>query len=297
VAAARSFSHHEDPPIDADRELLAIGAANFASACVGGMPAGGGTSQTAVAAGAGVRSQAAQWVNAGVVLIVLLLLSQVIALLPQAALAALVMVSATHMIEPESFRAIARVRNVEWIWALLTLAGVILLGTLDGILLAVAISLLTLMYIANHPPVYAVAWNRARDIFRRAGESADDEQWPGLLVLRTEGRITFANAARAGEKMQALVAEARPRVIVLECSAIPDIEYTALTMLTEAEQKLRERGISLWLAALNPEALKVIERSPLRAVLGRERMFFNLHQAIEAWEHGAAIHHGKDPSR
>jgi sulfate permease, SulP family len=296
VAAARSFSDHDDPPINADRELLAIGAANVAAALVGGLPAGGGTSQTAVAAGAGVRSQAAQWVNAGAVLIVLLLLSQVVGLLPQAALAALVIVSATHMIEPESFRAIARVRNVEWLWALLTLAGVILVGTLDGILIAVAISLLTLMYLANHPPVYAVAWNRARDIFRRVGESADDEVLPGLLVLRTEGRITFANAARAGEKMQALVAAARPRVIVLECSAIPDIEYTALTMLTEAEQKLREHGVSLWLAALNPEALKVIERSPLGAALGHERMFFNLHQAIAAWERGNAIEHaGSEP--
>jgi sulfate permease, SulP family len=91
--------------------------------------------------------------------------------------------------------------------------------------------------------------------------------------------------------MQALVSEARPRVIVLECSAIPDIEYTALTMLIEAEQKLRERGIFLWLAALNPEALRVIERSPLGAALGHERMFFTLRQALEAWELRSGLQH------
>jgi anti-anti-sigma regulatory factor len=91
--------------------------------------------------------------------------------------------------------------------------------------------------------------------------------------------------------MQSLVAQTQPRVIVLECSAIPDIEYTALTMLTEAQHKLRARGVTLWLAAVNPDLLKIIERSPLGAALGHERMFFNLHQALEAY-----LNNGDQPS-
>jgi sulfate permease, SulP family len=193
-------------------------------------------------------------------------------------------VSAVGMIKPEAFRAIARIRRAEFIWSLVTLAGVILIGTLEGILIAVAISILTLMYQANHPPVYAVAYNREKGIFRRAGENENDDTFPGLLMLRTEGRLTFANAANAAEKMRALVAQTQPRVIVLECSAIPDIEYTALVMLTEAEESLRARGVSLWLAALNPDLLRSIERSPLGMALGRERMFFNLYKALEVWQ-------------
>ena len=285
VAAARTFCQRDDGPINANRELLAVGAANVASALVGGLPAGGGASQTAVADKAGARSQMAQWINAAAVLVTLLFLSSVIGLLPQAALGALILVASVSMIKPEMFRAIARVRRGELIWALVTLAGVILIGTLEGILIAVAVSILTLFYQANHPPVYAVAWNREKGIFRRAGEHESDETFPGLLMLRTEGRLTFANAANAAEKMQALVAQAQPRVIVLECSAIPDIEYTALVMLTEAEQNQRARGVSLWLAAVNPDLQKVIERSPLGTALGRERIFFNLHKALEAWQH------------
>jgi SulP family sulfate permease len=284
VAAARTFCRRDDVPINANRELLAVGVANIASATMGGMPAGGGTSQTAVADAAGVRSQLAQWVNAAVVLVSVLFLSRVIGLLPQAALGALVIVFAVHMIEPETFRAIARVRRDELMWALVTLVGVVLIGTLEGILIAVAVSILTLFYQANHPPVYAVAYNREKDIFRRVGENESDETFPGLLMLRTEGRLTFANAANAGEKMKTLVAQAQPQVIVLECSAIPDIEYTALVMLAEAEQNLRARGVSLWLAAVNPDLLKIVERSPLGAALGRERMFFNLHKALENWQ-------------
>lgn len=283
VATARTFCHRDDSPVNTNRELLAIGAANVAAAFAGGMPAGGGASQTAVAEKAGTRSQLAQWINAGMVLVSLLVLSRVIGLLPQAALGALIVVVAVSMIKPAQFRAIARVRRDELAWAFVTLAGVVLLGTLEGILIAVAISLLTLIYQANHPPVYALAYNREKDIFRRTGEHAGDELVPGLLMLRTEGRLTFANAANAGEKMKALVAEYSPRVIVLECSAIPDIEYTALVMLTEAEQNLRERGVSLWLASLNPDLLKLIERSPLGSALGRDRMFFNLSKALEAY--------------
>jgi SulP family sulfate permease len=286
VAAARTFCARDDAPVNANRELTAIGAANLAVSFVGGMPAGGGTSQTAVANSAGARSQMAQWVNAAAVLLTLLFLSRAIGLLPQPALGALILVAALSMIKPATFRAIGAIRRIELSWALVTLAGVILIGTLEGILIAVVISVLTLMYQANHPAVYALAYNREKDIFRRAGEHDHDEAFPGLLMLRTEGRLTFANAANAQQKMQVLVAETQPQVVVLECSAIPDIEYTALVMLTEAEQNMRARGVSLWLAALNPDLLTLIERTPLGATLGRERMFFNLHKALAAWQGG-----------
>lgn len=284
VAAARTFCRQDDPPVNANRELVAVGTANIAAAFMGGMPAGGGTSQTAVADASGAKSQMAQWVNAAAVLVGLLFLSRVIGLLPQAALGALILLAAVSMIKPGHFRAIARVRRDELAWAFVTLAGVILFGTLNGILIAVAISVLTLMYQANHPPVYAVAYNPEKGIFRRVGEHDGDETFSGLLMLRTEGRLTFANAAHVGEKMKALVTQYNPKVIVLECSAIPDIEYTALIMLTEAEQRLRERGVTLWLAALNPDLLKMIDRSTLGKVLGHDRMFFTLSRALEAYQ-------------
>jgi sulfate permease, SulP family len=283
VAAARTFRHGDDPPVDANRELLAVGAANVAAAFAGGMPAGGGTSQTAVADEAGVRSQMAQWVNAAAVLLTLLLLSRVIALLPKAALGAVILVAAASMIKPASFRAIARVRPDELMWSLVTVAGVILVGTLDGILIAVAISVLTLGYQANHPPVYALAWSAKNGVFRRQGEHAADETFPGLLMLRTEGRLNFANSAIAHDRMRVLIEQSRPRVVVLECSGIPDIEYTALLNLIEDERALRAAGVELWLAAINPGLLAIIKRSPLAATLGEQRMFFDLAHALETW--------------
>lgn len=287
VATARTFCGRGDPPVSANRELLALGAANMASAFAGGMPVGGGASQTAVSEQSGVRSQMAQWINAVAVLLVIMVLAPVISLLPKAALAALILVTAASMIKLDAFIEIARVRRMELLWALATVAGVIFIGTLEGILFAVVISILTLFYQANHPPVYAVAYNRDKQIFRRVGENDRDQTFPGLLILRTEGRLTFANAAAARDKMQVLIEQTQPRVLVLECSAIPDIEYTALMMLTEADENLRKRGITLWLAAVNPDLLKTLQQTSLGAALGRARMFFNLHKVLEAWQQRA----------
>jgi MFS superfamily sulfate permease-like transporter len=149
----------------------------------------------------------------------------------------------------------------------------------------VVVSLLAITYDSNHPRVYALGRKPGTDVFRPLStEHADDETFPGLLILRTEGRVYFANAQRIGDKMWPMVREVKPKVVLIDCSAIPDIEYTALKMLADGEEKLREEGVSLWLAGLNPEALRVIQRSPLGEVLGCQRMFFNIQEAVKRYQ-------------
>ena len=284
IAAGRGFLRHGDPPPNADRELFALGAANLAGCFFRGLPAGGGTSQSAVNNKAGARTQMAELVTAAITLATLLFLAPLVSLLPQATLAAVIIVTTAVLLNPVDFRAILRVRRMEFWWAVIALGGVVLLGTLEGILVAVAISLLDLIHQANHPPVYALARKPGTDIFRpRSEEHPDDETFPGLLLVRTEGRMTFASAPRVGENLLPLIYQEEPKVVAFDCSAVPDFEYTALTMLTTFEEKLREAGIELWLVALNPEPLKVIQHAPLGEVLGTERMFFNLGQAVERY--------------
>ena len=285
IAAGRAFARHDDPRPAPNRELLALGAANLAGTFFHCFPAGGGTSQTAVNARTGARTQVSALVTVATVVATLLFLSPLISLLPQATLAAVVVVTSLPLLSPADFRSILRVRRTEFYWALAACAGVVLLGTLQGILVAIAISVLTLFYQANHPPVYAVGRKPGTEVFRPlTGEHPGDETILGLVIVRTEGRMTFASAPQVGERLWALIDEPNPRVVILECSAIPDFEYTALRALTAAEEKLRERGITLWLAALNPAALTVVERSPLGQALGRERMFFNLRETVKAFE-------------
>jgi high affinity sulfate transporter 1 len=282
VAAGRAFVGRGEPRPNPDQELRALGLANMAGAFFRAMPAGGGTSQTAVNRKAGARTQVAALVTVAAAAATLLFLTPVIGLIPQAALGAVIVATSVGLLSPVEFRKIRTIRRAEFRWALVALAGVVLLGSLQGILVAVVVSLLALTYESNHPRVYALGRKVGTDVFRPLStEHADDETFSGLLILRTEGRVYFANAQRIGDKMWPLMREAKPKVLLIDCTAIPDIEYTAIKMLTDAEEKLREEGVSLWLAGLNPEALRVIQRSPLGKVLGCERMFFNIQQAVE----------------
>ena len=285
IAAARAFGAPGEPRPVPNQELLAVGLANVAGGFIGAMPAGGGTSQTAVNRAAGARTQLAELVTAAAALATLLLLAPLIALMPQAALAAVVVVYSLGLIKPGEFLAIRRVRKIEFRWALIALVGVMILGTLKGILFAVIVSVLALAQQAYSPPVYALGRKRGTNVFRaRSKEHPDDESWPGLLILRTEGRAFFANAQQIGDKMWPLVEQERPSVVVIDCSALIDIEYTALKMMTEAEEKLRADGIELWLAALNPAVLEVVKNSRLGEVLGQQRMFFNVQTAVERYQ-------------
>jgi MFS superfamily sulfate permease-like transporter len=253
------------------------------------MPAGGGTSQTAVNRKAGARTQLAAVVTAAASLAMLLVLAPLIGLMPQAALAAVVVAYSVDLIKPAEFAAIRRVRRIEFRWALIAFAGVVLLGTLQGILVAVIASLLALAQQAYDPPVHVVGRKRGTDVFRpRSADHPDDQSWPGLLILRIEGRAFFLNAQRIGDKVSQLLASERPRVVILDGRSLIDVEYTALKMLMEAEARMRAEGVTLWLAALNPEVLTVVQQSPLGATLGRGRMFFTVPSAVAHYERLAA---------
>ena len=293
IAAARAFAGPGEPRPKPNQELLAIGVANVAGGLLGAMPAGGGTTQTAVNRSAGARTQAAELVTAAIALATLLVLAPVIALVPNAVLAALVVAYSVGLISPGEFLAIRGVRNFEFRWALIALVGVVLLGTLEGILAAVVASLLALAYQAYNPPVHVLGRRRDTTVFRpQSGDHPADETWPGLLLLRAEGRMFFANAPGIEDKLMALVEQYHPSVVMLDCRPIPDIEYTALKMLIDVEARLRARGIELWLAALNPEVLKVVRQSRFANTLGAERMLLNLQQGVTRY---LDLHVVKDP--
>jgi sulfate permease, SulP family len=281
IAAGRAFAKSGEPPPRPNRELLATGIANAGGSFLGAMPAGGGTSQTAVNRLAGARTQLAEVVTAAVALATILLLAPLLALMPQATLAAVVIVYSIGLIRPTEFREILAVRRTEFTWALTALAGVVLLGTLKGILVAIVLSLVALASQVADPPVYVLGRKPGSNVFRpRTNEHPEDETYPGLLLLRLEGRVFFANAKNIGEKIRLLVIEAQPKVVVLDLGAVFDLEYSALKALSEAEKQQRDHGMATWLVGLNPGVLKMVQRSPLGKALGREKMQQSLDLAV-----------------
>ena len=202
IAAGRAFAKQTDPPIDANRELLATGAANLGGALFGAMPAGGGTSQTAVVRAAGGRTRLAALVTAGVAAATMLLLAPVLGLLPYATLAAVVIVYSVGLIQPAEFIAIRQVRRMEFRWALVACLGVLVFGTLKGIVVAIIISLLGLASQEARPNLYVIGRKRGADVLRPLSpEHPDDETFDGLLILRNGAVVGTVMANLGLEQM------------------------------------------------------------------------------------------------
>ena len=282
IAAGRAFAGGTEPSINANRELIALGAANLGGALFGAMPAGGGTSQTAVVRLAGGRSQKASLVTASAAAATMLLFAPLLGLLPYATLASVVIVYSIGLIQPAEFLAIQKVRTMEFRWALVACLGVLLFGTLQGIVVAIIVSLIGVASQAAHPHVYVIGRKRGKDVLRALSpEHPDDEIFDGLLIVRPEGRLFFVNAQYVSERINALIAKHNPRVLALDLSRVTDIEFSALQMLIEGEKRIPEYGAILWLVGLNPSVLEIVRHSELAERLGRERMLFNVHAAIE----------------
>ncbi len=285
IAVGRAFARPGDPRVDANRELIATGAANLGGALLGAMPGGGGASQTAVVRAAGGRSQLASLVTASVAVATMLLLAPLLGLLPHATLAAIVIVYSVGLIQPAEFLAVRKVRTMEFRWAIVAALGVLMLGTLEGIVVAIILSLIGLASQSANPRVHVIGRKRGADVLRPLSpEHPDDETFEGLLIVRPEGRLYFVNAQNVAEQINALVMQYKPRVLALDMSRVPDIEYSALQALMEGEARATERGAIVWLAGLNPGVLEVVRTSELADRLGRDRMLFNARAAIERYQ-------------
>ena len=294
LAAGRAFAREDEPAPRADRELLATGLANIGGGLLGAMPGGGGTSQTAVSFRAGARTQLAELVTAAMALVSMLFLAPLVSLLPQAALAAMVIVYSIGLVNAIDFHEVLRIRRTEFSWAIVAFAGVVLIGTLKGIVVAIIISLVTLAYQVADPPVYVLRRKPGTNVFRpQSPEHPEDESFPGLLLVRPEGPIFFANAAHIAHKIEPLVRAAQPRVVAVDASGVLDLEYTALKMFAQVAKKQSERGVQLWLVGMSPGVLAIVQRSALGQRLQREGMHFNLEIAVARYLSDAAV---PDPS-
>lgn len=285
IAAGRAFAIASDPPINANRELVATGVANVGGALLGAMPAGGGTSQTAVVRSVGGRSQRASIVTAGAAAATMLLLGPLLGLLPNATLASVVIVYSIGLIQPGEFIAIRKVRSMEFRWAVIALFGVLTFGTLKGIVVAIIVSLIGLSSMAANPRVYVVARKRGTDILRPlTATNTDDETFDGLLIVRPEGRLFFANAAGVSEQINALVSKHNPRVLAIDMSRVTDIEYSALQALMDGEKRATEKGAVVWFAGLNPEVSTVAHLAGLDERLGHDRLLPNARMVIKRYQ-------------
>lgn len=283
ILTARSIAAGKGYEIDADRELLALGAMNSASAVSGGFVVSSSASRSVVPASIGSRSQLSSMVTLVAVIVLLLVGRSLLAEIPRPALAAVIVAAGIAVLDVDGFRRLARIDRAEVALAAVTCAAVVGVDLLLGVVVAVGLSMgLTLARVAR--PHDAVL-----------GEAAGLDGWidvederasplPGLLVYRFDAPLFFANAEHFRDRI-VLALDRNPGVeqtVVLDLEGIGSVDATAVGHLSELFVELRERGADVAIARPNQRVLDTFERAGLLDDLGADAVFPTINAAVAA---------------
>ncbi len=281
IATAASFAARHGEEVDADQEMVGIGTSNIAAGFFQGFAVSVSGSRTAVADQSGARTQLTGLVGAGLVAILLLFLNGLLADLPQTALAAVVITAALSLTNLDALRRYARVRTSSLVISLVAAAGVIFLGVLNGIIVAIVLAIL-LFFRRNWWPHGAVlgevpelgGWHSTAE-HPEAAESA------GIVVFRWEAPLFFANSGQFRDQIRSLVRERDPQWIVLQCEAITDVDVTAAEVLKDLDEELNRRGVHLAFVELRDRLRELLRQYELHTTLDQEHFYPSLDRAID----------------
>ncbi len=283
AATSRAFAMRYHERLDEDADILGISAANAVAAVSGTFVVNGSPTQTAMADRAGARSQIAQLVFAGVVLLVLLFLTGPLQYLPRCVLASIVFTIATGMIDVKGLLDIRRESPGEFYLAVITAAAVVAIGVEQGILLAIALSLFRHVRHSYNPHTIMLMPNETG---RWAPMPAmpGKETEPGLIVYRFNSDLFYANASCFADEVRSLVKHAPTPVrwFIVDAGPITDIDYSAAQSLRDLLEELSHQGVGIIFARVSPYLRSDMDRHRITMVIGETRVFATLHEALRA---------------
>jgi SulP family sulfate permease len=283
AATSRVYAIRHQERVDENADILGLAAANAAAAISGAFVVNGSPTQTAMAEGAGARSQVAQLAFAAVVAVVLLFLTGPLQYLPRCVLASIVFTIAVGMVDVSGLRNILEESPGEFMLALVTAAAVVAVGVEEGILLAIGLSLVR--HVRHSYRAHSmVLVPDASGIWEPAPAAAGLESAPGLIVYRYGADLFYANADRFADEVRELVAKAPNPVrwFLVDAEAIADIDLSAAQTVRRMIEGLTGKGVRVFFGRVNPYLLSDLRRHRIAAALGEGRIFPNLHEALDA---------------
>lgn len=297
IAGARSFAGKHDYEVRPNQELIALGTSNIGAGFVQGFAVDASVSRSAVGDAQGMRTQLAGLINLGLVILTLVLLTPLFHDLPTATLAAVVIAAVLPLITTRELRRLWRLDAADFGIAIVCLAGVLLLGVLGGIGVAVIVSLIPLVR-RGYRPNYAVLGRvpntdehdedyRFRDVATHPGY----ETFPGLIIFRFDNELFFANANFFRDQIRQLVREADPaaRAVLVDASGVTHIDTTALDVLTELRAELAAQDVQLLVARARTAVRDELDRAGLVDAIGEENFFESVRGAVAAFERAGRL--------
>jgi high affinity sulfate transporter 1 len=290
LGVAREFGEKHGYEVDADQELNAHAFTNFASGLFGGMIAAGGMSASAVKEGAGGRTQVANLVAWGVTLVTLLFLTPLFTDLPEAVLAALIIHAVWHTIVARKLRKIRLVSRTEFLLAALTLAGVLFIDVLEGMIIGLAASLLLVIYQSSRP--HLASLGRVPGVpgaYSDLERHPENTAIPGILILRLDAPMYYANALTVRERVKAIVAGTQPppHAVVMDAGGQDSLDITSAEVLKGLVVELKEKGIDYYVAEVHAPVQQFGQRTGLLEFISEDRIFPTVDAAVRFLETSA----------
>lgn len=296
LAATRLFATRGGYRVETERELIGMGAANLGAGVSGGLGVAGSLSKTASAEHAGSSSQVTGLTAAGLVVVVLVVFTWFFTELPQAVLSAIVVAAVWALMDVAALRRYRAVRRADLMAATVGIAGVVLFGPLPGLGIAIAASLLAIIYRSSAPRMEVLgkirgekaAWGRVRSHTSR-------KTVPGIIVVRLDVPLFWANATAIEDRLLAEIDRwPDTRALVLDLEATSQLDTTSADMLEHLHDELAGRDISLYLARVIHPVSSVLERAGFLDILGQDYIWHSISQCVRAARKATGLRDRRD---
>ena len=286
IAAARTFATKHGYTIDPRQELLGLGAANLVAALGQGYPVAGGLSQSAVNEGAGARTPLSLFFASLSLTLVLFFLTGLLKNLPQAVLAAVVIVAVSRFIKISDFRNLWRVSRIEFNVALVAFVGVLLLGILKGVTISAVASILFLLRFLARPHVAPLGRIPGTSRFSDLMRHPDNELFPGLFLFRVEAPLLYFNVQTIDKTVLDYVhASLKPvRLVVCDLSTSPYIDVAGARMLAQLDEQLRLEGISFRVAEAHSSVRDILRTTGVDLSIGGVNRLISLADIVQEFQ-------------
>jgi len=282
ISVAKSLAAKRREKVDANQELIALGAANLGAMLTGGYPVTGGFSRSLVNFAAGARTGLASIITALLIVFALLFLTEYFYFLPNAVLAAIILVAVAGLLDIETLRHAWRYNKADAITLILTFLAVLAIDIESGILVGVATSILLFLWQTSNPHVAIIGRIGDSEIYRNVLRH-NVQTWPTVINLRVDRSLCFANTKFLEETVLTLVAD-QPRVehVVLVCISINQIDMTALETVEQLHEKLHDSGVQLHFAAVKGPVMDKLRKIGFVDQIGEAHFHLSTHEAMKA---------------
>ena len=285
IAVARTYAAKFNYKINPDQEFIGLGAANLGSGFSGAFVVDGSLSKTAASVEAGARSQMVSVIAAIAVLITAVAFTGFFETLPEATLGAIVIHAVWHLINYRRISKYWAITGLDFWTALVAGVGVLAFGILEGLVLAVFLGLLGLLYANKNRTTAVLGKVPGTEIYRSLENHPDGETYPGLLITRFDGSLFFANAPDFADEIRygVEVTEPTPKVILVDFESVTDIDATALIAIGDLIEELELAGIELRLARVRVHVLDIMRTTGLDELIGHEHIYDSVHAGVDAF--------------